>query len=185
VKVAVKIAFPPDQASQLPHKLTLTNDDGSYTKTLTFASDAQPGDTDGTSVVTFEDLSEEHTYTVQCDDGTNPPYSLLDATAYDQLVNNAPPPSSQSLVPDAFPSAPAPDSSPGSTPSPASSPASSPAPASSPSPGSTPAPASSQDPVDPGPPDSANGGTASDVHAGDDGSAPPPSSQSGNGGAAS
>jgi hypothetical protein len=190
VKFAVKVAFPTDQASQLPHTFTLTNDDNSYSKSLTLASDCVAGDTDGTSIVTFEDLSEGHTYTLQCNDGTST-YSLFENVPYDQLLQQQPPASTdpQDGVPPAPPSDPAPDSGPASAPAsgPASSPASTPPPASSPS-GSSPPPSGAAsappgaDPGDAGPipdpaPDSsANGGvTDVDPGAGDPGSGDPPS----------
>jgi hypothetical protein len=110
----VKVAFPTDQASQLPHKFKLTNDDGSFSKTVTLAADCQPGDTDGTSVLTIEDLSEGHTYTLQCDDGTST-YALFENVPYDQLMNNQLTTSQDTgdnPVPPAAPSDPAPGSAP-------------------------------------------------------------------------
>jgi hypothetical protein len=86
IKLAVQLPWSVDQASQLPHKLTLANDDGSYTQTLSAASDCQAGTAVGTSVMTFADIAEDHTYTLQCDDG-NSKYSLFDNIPYDQLID--------------------------------------------------------------------------------------------------
>jgi hypothetical protein len=85
VKLAVQVPYPTDQATQLPHKLTLSNDDGSYSKTLTLASDSQPGNTDGTSVVTFEDMTENHTYSLKCDNGDTS-YTLFEGLTYEQVL---------------------------------------------------------------------------------------------------
>ena len=84
IKLLVQVPFATDEASQLPHKLTLTNDDGSYSKTLSLGSDCQPGDVDGTSVITFEDLTEDHTYSLHCDDGSST-YPLFESHSYDEL----------------------------------------------------------------------------------------------------
>jgi hypothetical protein len=88
VKLSVQIPYPPDQAAQLPHKLTLANDDSSYSKTLTLASDCQAGPTSDTSVVTFDALTEHHTYTLQCDDGTTT-YSLFENVSYEDIAGQA------------------------------------------------------------------------------------------------
>jgi hypothetical protein len=88
VKLSVQIPYPPDQAAQLPHKLTLANDDSSYSKTLTLASDCQAGPTGDTSVVTFDALTEHHTYTLQCDDGTTT-YSLFENVSYEDIAGQA------------------------------------------------------------------------------------------------
>jgi hypothetical protein len=85
IKLAVRIPHSTDEARQLPHKLTLSNDDGSYTKTLTLASDCQPGGVDGTSMVTFEDMTEQHTYTLQCDNGDTT-YALFKDLTYEQVL---------------------------------------------------------------------------------------------------
>ena len=85
MKLAVQIPYPLAQANQLPHKFTLANDDSSYSKTLTLASDCTAGDVDGTSLVTFTDLTDGHTYTLQCDDGTQV-YSMFENVPYDLLV---------------------------------------------------------------------------------------------------
>ena len=74
-----------DDAGQLPHKLTLVNDDSSYSKTLALASDCKAGDSDGTSMLTFEDLTEDHVYTLQCDNGTLT-YSLFENLSYHEIV---------------------------------------------------------------------------------------------------
>jgi hypothetical protein len=91
----------PTDPSAPPHKFTLTNEDGSYTKTLTLPSDAQPGPTDGVSTLTFDDLTDGHTYTLQGEEDDGASYELLPATPYHQIGD---------------------DSSPGSSPAPASSP---------------------------------------------------------------
>jgi hypothetical protein len=95
VKLALEIPRPPDEASQLPYKFTLSNDDGSYTKTLTLASDCQPGTKDGTSVITFEGLTEHHTYSLECDDGSTT-FKLFENVDYADVPNiqaeAAPPP---------------------------------------------------------------------------------------------
>jgi hypothetical protein len=85
IKLAVRVPYSTDKATQLPHKLTLSNDDGSYTKTLTLASDSQPGGVDGTSMVTFEDMTEQHTYTLQCDNGDTT-YALFKDLTYEQVL---------------------------------------------------------------------------------------------------
>ena len=85
IKLAVQLPYPMDQVTQLPHKLTLTNDDGSYSKVLTLASDCTAGSTDGTSLITFTDLTDGHAYTLQCDDGTET-NSMFEKVPYDQLV---------------------------------------------------------------------------------------------------
>jgi hypothetical protein len=111
IKLGVKVMFPVDQTSQFPHKLTLSNDDGSYSKTITLSA-SQAGDTDGTSVVTFADLTEGHTYTLQCDngDGTDP-YNLFENQPYDQIVDRTPDSSQDTTAP---PSSPSLDASPDS-----------------------------------------------------------------------
>jgi hypothetical protein len=100
VKLVVQVPMPTDQASQLPHQLTLVNDDASYSKTLTLASDCQAGDTADSSVITFDALTENHTYTLQCDDGSGP-YNLFENVSYQDIAAQAsgggggdPPPSS-------------------------------------------------------------------------------------------
>ena len=85
IKLAVRVPYSTDEATQLPHKLTLSNDDGSYTKTLRLASDSQPGGVDGTSMVTFEDMTEQHTYTLQCDNGDTT-YMLFKDITYEQVL---------------------------------------------------------------------------------------------------
>jgi hypothetical protein len=61
----VQLSFAVDDASQLAHTFTISNGDGSYSKTLALATDCTPGDVDGTSLLTFEELSEDQTYTLQ------------------------------------------------------------------------------------------------------------------------
>jgi hypothetical protein len=85
IKLAVQLPYPMDQVTQLPHKLTLTNDDGSYSKVLTLASDCTAGSTDGTSLITFTDLTDGHTYTLVCDDGDGP-VELFKDVPYAQIV---------------------------------------------------------------------------------------------------
>jgi hypothetical protein len=89
-------------AAQGSHKLTLTNEDGSYSKTLDLAADAKPGDTADVSVLTFEGLTDGHTYKLEGEDGDGK-YVVFDATAYHEIVTklaktpaaeaSAPPPS--------------------------------------------------------------------------------------------
>src|SRR5689334_19999491 len=40
VKMAIEVPFSLDEAGQMPHKFTLSNDDNSYSKALSLASDA-------------------------------------------------------------------------------------------------------------------------------------------------
>ncbi len=87
----------------MPHKLTLSNEDDSYSQTLSLASDAQACDTEGTSVVTFKDMTEHHVYTLRCDDGSGAPYVVFESVGYDQIIHrlggssdSTPPPSSSS-----------------------------------------------------------------------------------------
>lgn len=89
VQVNVELPRSTDEASQMPYKFTLTNDDGSYSKTLTLASDCKAGDSDGTSVLTFEDLTEDHTYSLQCDDGDTT-YDLFQGVSYEDIPNLTP-----------------------------------------------------------------------------------------------
>jgi hypothetical protein len=175
MKFIVHVPFSKDDASQLPHKFTVTNDDSSYSKTLTLASDAQPGDDDGTSMLTFEDLTDGHTYTLEVDDGDTT-YKLFDSVAYADLQDiQVPPVDSSPSMPslsdpddaDDPPDSNAPASGPASTPPASSPPPSSSPPASSPPPSSG-APASSPGTDEDTIPVSTDGGT------GDDGS--PPSS---------
>ena len=84
IKLLVELPLALDEATKLPHKLTLTSDDGTVSQTLALASDATAGDTDGTSLLTFTDLSEQHTSTLACDDGDTT-YTLFDAEPYEQL----------------------------------------------------------------------------------------------------
>jgi len=175
MKFIVYIPFSKDDASQLPHKFTLTNDDSSYSKTLTLASDAQAGDDDGTSTLTFEDLTDGHSYTLEVDDG-NAPYKLFDQVAYADL------PAIQVPPVDSSPSMPSlsdpddaddpPDSGARSSGPPSSPPASSP-PASSPPPSSAP-PSSGSPASSPGKDDDDTIPVSTDGGTGDDGS--PPSS---------
>ena len=85
ISLLVQIPLATDAARQLPDKLTLTSDDGSVSQTLALASDCQPGDTDGTSVLTFKELAEHHTYSLEHDDGTTT-YVVFKDVPYDQVV---------------------------------------------------------------------------------------------------
>jgi hypothetical protein len=85
IKFAVQLPKTTDEASQMPHKFTLTNDDGSYSKTLTLESDAKPGDDDGTCMLLFEDMTENHTYSLQCDNGESQ-YMLFEDVNYGDLL---------------------------------------------------------------------------------------------------
>jgi hypothetical protein len=85
--MAVQVPFPLDQASQMPHKFTLSNDDNSYSTTLSLASDAQAGTDDGTCVVVFADMTENHTYTLQCADGSGTPVFVFEGVDYDKLID--------------------------------------------------------------------------------------------------
>jgi hypothetical protein len=80
--VQLPTATDPNQA---PHKFTLSNEDGSYSKMLTFPSDAQPGETDGISLLVFEDLTDGHTYTLQ-GEGDDGAYAIFPPTAYHDVV---------------------------------------------------------------------------------------------------
>jgi hypothetical protein len=84
IQIVIQLAIPLDVASQMSNTLTLTNEDGTYTKTLTFASDCQAGD-DGTSKLTFDGLTDGHTYSLQGqdDDGS---YTVFAGIAYQDLV---------------------------------------------------------------------------------------------------
>jgi hypothetical protein len=84
-KLVVQIPLGTDAAIQISDKLTLTSEDGSYNKTLSFATDCQPGDTEGTSVVTFDGMTDGHTYTLSCDDGATTS-TLFKDIPYDQIV---------------------------------------------------------------------------------------------------
>ncbi len=85
VKLVLRLPAATDP-SQPTSRLTLTNDDASYTKSLTYPSDAQPSDSDGIVVMTYDGLTDGHTYSLQCDDGSGAPYFLFQALAYEELV---------------------------------------------------------------------------------------------------
>ncbi len=87
IKMSLQLPFAFADAGQMPHKFTLTNDDSSYSKTLSLASDAQAGSIDGTSVILFTEMTEEHTYTLTCDDGTGTPIVVFEGIDYDKLVD--------------------------------------------------------------------------------------------------
>jgi hypothetical protein len=82
IQLVIALAMPPDVASQLSNTLTLTNDDGSYTKTLTFASDCQASDNE-TSKLTFEGLTDGHTYSLQGQDDFGSYTVFADITYHD------------------------------------------------------------------------------------------------------
>jgi hypothetical protein len=84
IKLIVRVPLTTDAAGQLPNKLTLTSEDGSYTKTLTFASDCQPG-ADGGSVLTFDGLTDGHTYSMQGEDDRGT-YTVFSNIPYHELV---------------------------------------------------------------------------------------------------
>jgi hypothetical protein len=77
-----------------PHKFTLSNEDGSYSTTLTYPADAQPGPADGVSILTFENLTDGHSYSLQAegDDGTT--YVLLQSTPYHRIAGDGSSPDS-------------------------------------------------------------------------------------------
>lgn len=75
-----------DDAKPFPHKFTMASDDGSFSQTLSLGTDAQPGDTEGTSILTFQNLVEHHSYTLQCDNG-NATYTLFEHMPYEDLQN--------------------------------------------------------------------------------------------------
>jgi hypothetical protein len=83
IKLLVRIPRPPDVAQQMPHKFTLTSDDGSVSQTLTM-SGAEAGDIDGTSMLTFTGLAEHHSYSLQCDNG-EATYMVFEGEAYEQM----------------------------------------------------------------------------------------------------
>ena len=85
IKIVVELPFATTDSSQSAHQFTLSSEDGSYSKTLSFPSDCQPGEKDGTSVMTFDGLNDSHTYTLQGGDDAGT-YAVLDATAYHQIV---------------------------------------------------------------------------------------------------
>jgi hypothetical protein len=83
IKLLVRIPRSVDEAQQMPHKFTLTSDDGSVNTTMP-ASSAEAGDVDGTSMITFTGLAEHHTYALQIDNGdTN--YIVFTNQAYEQI----------------------------------------------------------------------------------------------------
>jgi len=85
IKLVVQIPFATEAAVDPSHELTLTNDDGSYAKTLTFASDCQAGDISGTSVMVFDGLTDGHTYSLHGKDD-NGGYTIFDKIPYHELV---------------------------------------------------------------------------------------------------
>ncbi len=89
ITLLLHIPYPPDEATQLSHKVTLTNADGSYSVTLAFASDCEAGEDDDSSKVTFADLKEDDTYSLQCNDGTTT-YSIFEGIAYADISEDLP-----------------------------------------------------------------------------------------------
>jgi hypothetical protein len=85
IKIVVELPFATTDSSQPAHQLTLSNEDGSYSKTLSFPSDCQPGEKDGTCIMTFDGLNDGHTYTLQGGDDAGT-YAVLDPTEYHQIV---------------------------------------------------------------------------------------------------
>ena len=85
IKLLLQVPVTITEANGLPHKFTLTSDDGSLSQTLALASDATTGDADATSLMTFKDLAEHHAYTLQCDNGQTT-YTVFKNVPYDQLV---------------------------------------------------------------------------------------------------
>jgi hypothetical protein len=84
IKLLVRIPRSVDEAQQMPHKFTLTSDDGSVNTTVP-ASSAEAGDVDGTSVITFTGLAEHHVYTLQCDNGSLPIYTIFQGQPYEAI----------------------------------------------------------------------------------------------------
>jgi hypothetical protein len=80
--------------------------DGSYTRTLAFASDSRPGP-DGTSTLTFDGLTDGHTYSLQGQDA-NGAYTVFTNYPYHDLVPQI---GVNSATGDAVPSSAAPSSS--------------------------------------------------------------------------
>jgi hypothetical protein len=74
-----------DEASQLSNTLTLTSDDGSFTQTLSFASDCQDVPSDGTSILTFKDLTDGRTYSLQAEDAAGS-YTVFSSIPFHDLV---------------------------------------------------------------------------------------------------
>jgi len=88
IKFLLQIPRAIDDAKQLPHKFTLTSDDGTVSQTLTLAADAVAGDVDGTSLLTFSGLAEHHAYTLQCDNGDTT-YAVFQDMAYETMSEAA------------------------------------------------------------------------------------------------
>jgi hypothetical protein len=84
IKLLVQIPRSAADAQQMPHKFTLTSDDGSVNVTLP-ASSAVAGDVDGTAIVTFTGLAEHHSYTLQCDNGSSPVYTIFQGVPYETI----------------------------------------------------------------------------------------------------
>jgi hypothetical protein len=116
--IKLVLRFPAADPSQGSHKLTLSNDDGSYTKTLTFPTDCQPGHKEGTLVMTFDGLTDGHTYSLQ-DVDDDETYSVFDPVDYHAIVDKLHPPggvpSGASAASDPSTTDPGDQTSPGST----------------------------------------------------------------------
>ena len=84
IKLCVRIPRSLDEVKDMPHRLTLTSDDGTVTVTVP-ASEAEAGDVDGTSTVTFTGLAEHHSYTLSIDNGSDPAYQIFAGEAYEQI----------------------------------------------------------------------------------------------------
>lgn len=68
----------------MPHQFILTSDDGSVNATVA-ASTAVAGDVDGTSLITFTGLAEHHKYTLQCNNGSVPVYTIFQDEPYETI----------------------------------------------------------------------------------------------------
>jgi hypothetical protein len=83
IELQVRIPRTVDEVKQMPHKLTLTSDDGSVSQTLP-VSGAVACDIDGTSMITFTGLAEHHSYALQIDNGDTT-YVVFTNEAYEQI----------------------------------------------------------------------------------------------------
>jgi hypothetical protein len=83
ITLQVRIPRAVDDVKLMPHKLTLTSDDGSVSQTLPI-SGAEAGDIDGTSIVTFTGLAEHHSYALQIDNGDTT-YVVFSGQPYDEI----------------------------------------------------------------------------------------------------
>ncbi len=83
ITLQVRVPRTVDEVQLLPHKLTLTSDDGSVSQTLPI-SGAEACDVEGTSMITFTGLAEHHSYALQIDNGDTT-YVVFSNQAYDQI----------------------------------------------------------------------------------------------------